>query len=224
MLSETEKKFSIIFSLILISELITGSHPDYEVLHYICKPAIVISLLVFFWIHSKRFNVKLRYLTVLALLFSLMGDILLMFVDRSPNYFLFGLVAFLVAHIMYISVFLLHRNTLIYPFRFSAILIVYGLGLYSFLQDGLNDMLFPVLIYMLVILIMVNTAFLRIKQTSSLSYNLVFIGAITFAISDSILALNKFNTPIAYSSLGIMLTYGLAQYLIVLGILKHRTT
>ena len=55
---------------------------------------------------------------------------------------------------------------------------------------------------------------------NSSSYNLVFIGAIFFMISDSILALNKFYQPIPFSNISIMLTYALAQYLIVLGILK----
>ncbi len=48
----------------------------------------------------------------------------------------------------------------------------------------------------------------------------VFIGAIVFVISDSILAINKFYTPIEKSSFFIMLTYLVAQYLIVIGVLK----
>ena len=56
-----------------------------------------------------------------------------------------------------------------------------------------------------------------VNQTS---YNLVFIGAIFFMLSDSILAANKFYQPIPLSNISIMVTYALAQYLIVLGILK----
>lgn len=48
----------------------------------------------------------------------------------------------------------------------------------------------------------------------------IFIGAIAFAISDSILAMNKFYAPIERNSFLIMLTYLVAQYLIVVGILK----
>jgi uncharacterized membrane protein YhhN len=48
----------------------------------------------------------------------------------------------------------------------------------------------------------------------------VFIGAIVFVLSDSILAVNKFYNPIQKSSFIIMLTYLVAQYLIVNGILK----
>jgi len=40
-------------------------------------------------------------------------------------------------------------------------------------------------------------------------------------ISDSLLAINKFMQPLPLSGLAIMLTYLLAQYLIVEGVLKH---
>jgi uncharacterized membrane protein YhhN len=48
----------------------------------------------------------------------------------------------------------------------------------------------------------------------------VFVGAISFVVSDSLLAINKFYEPIERSSFLIMLTYLVAQYLIVVGILK----
>jgi uncharacterized membrane protein YhhN len=43
-------------------------------------------------------------------------------------------------------------------------------------------------------------------------------------ISDSILAINKFHQPILWSNISIMVTYAIAQYLIVLGILKINVT
>ena len=43
-------------------------------------------------------------------------------------------------------------------------------------------------------------------------------------ISDSILALNKFHEPLPFSNISIMLTYALAQLLIVIGILKLKKT
>ncbi|MFD2915319.1 lysoplasmalogenase [Psychroserpens luteus] len=220
MLTSSEKKFSIVYSLIVIAELITGSLEDFSSLHYLFKPAIVISLLIFFLLKCKTLNKKLRLIIASALLFSLAGDILLMFVDKSPNYFLFGLVAFLIAHVMYVIAFLKHRNKTLNPFGFIAFLIVYAAGLFYLVKDGLNEMLIPVLIYMLVILSMSTAAYLRKGTVSKLSYTLVFLGALFFMLSDSILALNKFYEPLAYSNISIMLTYAIAQYLIIFGILK----
>lgn len=69
---------------------------------------------------------------------------------------------------------------------------------------------------------MVLTAFLRQKEVSKISFILVFLGAILFVISDSILAVDKFYMSLKYSSISIMLTYALAQYFIVIGLLKQR--
>ncbi|MEO1033904.1 MAG: lysoplasmalogenase family protein, partial [Bacteroidota bacterium] len=63
--------------------------------HYFAKPAIVISLLFLFIKTSGLLDKSLRNTTIAALIFSLLGDILLMFVDQSPHFFTAGLVAFL---------------------------------------------------------------------------------------------------------------------------------
>lgn len=220
MFTPSEKTFSLIFCLIVIAELISGTIPALEQLHFVTKPAIVGSLLIFFWIKCKTLEKSLRLLISFALLFSLLGDVLLLFIDESPNYFLTGLIAFLIAHIMYVIAFLKHRNKALKPIGFVLILLAYGLGLIYVLKDGLNDMLVPVIIYMIVILSMASTAFLRQGKVSKPSFILVFVGALLFMISDSILALNKFYSPLAYANIGIMLTYALAQFSIVFGILK----
>jgi uncharacterized membrane protein YhhN len=50
---------------------------------------------------------------------------------------------------------------------------------------------------------------------------LILAGAAFFMISDSLLALNKFYEPLPFSNISIISTYALAQYSIVLGILKQ---
>ena len=219
-LTNTEKQFSILFFVIVLFEIITGSTESLQIAHYIAKPAIVISLMFLFIKTSEGISKSIKRITLLALGFSVLGDILLMFVDQSPHFFTVGLVAFLLAHIMYIVVFLKHRNKQKSILSFVILLLVYASGLFYLLKDGLGEMFVPVIIYMIVILSMATTVFVRKGIVNSNSYNLVFIGAIFFMISDSILALNKFYQPIPFSNISIMLTYALAQYLIVLGILK----
>ncbi len=220
MQSKALKYFTIIFVLITLGELVSSNHSEYAFLHYYFKPAIVTSLILFFWSQTKYLNKGLRTLVSLALVFSLIGDILLMFVERSPNFFLFGLVSFLMAHIIYVIGFSKQRNKTLRPFGIIVLLLVYASGLFYLLKSGLNEMLIPVIAYMLVILSMATMAYLRKGKVSNLSYYLVLIGAIFFLVSDSILALNKFYEPQLYSSISIMLTYALAQYFIVVGILK----
>jgi len=224
MLTNTERQFTILFFIIVLIELLSGSTESLQNVHYIAKPAIVISLIFLFIKTSESLSKPIKTLTLLALIFSLLGDVLLMFVDKSEHFFTLGLVAFLTAHIMYVLLFLKHRNKGSFPYGFIILLLIFATSLFNFLKDGLGVMLIPVAIYMLIILTMATTAYLRKNSVNILSYGLVFLGAFFFLISDSILAINKFHQPILWSNISIMVTYAIAQYLIVLGILKINVT
>ncbi len=121
---------------------------------------------------------------------------------------------------MCILVFLKHRNTKKFPFKFTGLLLIYAIGLFYLLKEGLNDMLILVIIYILVILCMVTTAFWRRENINHLSFILVFLRAIFLILSDGILAINKFYKPLPFSNISILITYALAQYFMVIGILK----
>jgi len=220
-LTKAEKSFTIIFLAIVLLELFSSNIKSLLPIHVIAKPLILLSLIFFFINQGKHLSSKTKVITLLALLFSLAGDVLLMFTDISASFFLSGLVAFLLAHIMYIMVFLDKKNSKKIALIFITVLLIYAIGIFYLLKDGLGDMLIPVIVYMLVILTMVLTSTMRKGNVSNKSYNLVFIGAIFFVISDSFLAINKFYQPVPLSKIIIMSTYSLAQYLIVLGLLKQ---
>jgi uncharacterized membrane protein YhhN len=220
MLTKSEKLFSIIYGVILIAELICDNIEGLKIFHYATKPLVLFSLILFFLKHKNSLDNQTNLLILSALLFSLLGDILLMFTSNS-NFFMGGLAAFLMAHIMYILVFLKKKNRRKKALFFTVVLLIYGFIILYFLKDGLGDLLAPVIVYMLVILTMVIMAFLRHSSVSKLSYNLVFLGAILFITSDSLLALNKFHEPFRYAGILIMVTYAIAQFFIVLGLKKQ---
>ena len=159
--SKSEKSFTFLFIAIVIVELVSSSINSLSSLHYVAKPLILVSLILFFSINGAHLTRKTKLIMLFALVFSLLGDILLMFVDKSSNFFLGGLVAFLLAHIMYILVFLEKRNKAEKPITFIIMLLIYTSGLFYILRDGLGDMLIPVIVYILVILTMAITALLR---------------------------------------------------------------
>ena len=223
MLTKTEKSFTFIFTLIVLLELITNQFESLSQWHYAFKPMIVMSLIVYFLMHSKILDKTLKYLMLMALICSVGGDVFLMFDDQNPNYFIMGLIAFLLAHVMYILVYLKQRNTKRKPLPFILFLIIYATGLFCLIKDGLGAMFIPVIIYMFVILTMATTAFLRKGSVSIQNYKWVLLGAILFLISDSLLSVNMFYKPIAFANVLIMVTYAFAQYFIVLGILKPST-
>ena len=68
---------------------------------------------------------------------------------------------------------------------------------------------------------MVFMAFLRNGRTHRVSYLLVYLGALTFLASDSMIAVSRFEAPFWYDRYWIMLTYILAQFLIVNGLVAH---
>ncbi|WAC03218.1 lysoplasmalogenase [Lacinutrix neustonica] len=212
--------FYILFALLIGIETIIANLEGLQNVHYISKPLIVGALLFYFISKSKHLSFNIRKLTVLALGFSLIGDILLLFVFKSKAFFITGLLAFLIAHVMYSLLFFKQRNKSKKPQICIVLLVVYALILFWFLKSGLNDLLIPVILYMLVLLTMATLAFLRQGRANTVSYNLVLIGALIFIISDSLLAINKFYTPVPLSSFSIMFTYALAQLLITTGILK----
>lgn len=214
--------FLIIYIIILIFELIFDNIINLKPFHYLTKPLLVSSLIIFFFKQNPLQDNKSKLLVLSALLFSLLGDILLMFTEMNSLFFIGGLLAFLTAHVMYILVFLKKRNHAKNALPFILLLLVYAIGIFYFLKDGLGHLFIPVIIYMLVILMMVTTAFLREGTVPKNSYNLVFLGAVFFITSDSLLALNKFYNPLPFSGIWIMTTYALAQFFIVLGLKKQQ--
>jgi uncharacterized membrane protein YhhN len=73
----------------------------------------------------------------------------------------------------------------------------------------------PVLVYSIVISIMVLAAINRIGEVPNALK--VALGAVLFMVSDSLIAITKFGSDFAYSGFCVMLTYIVAQYLIVKG-------
>ena len=175
-----------------------------------------------FYCAEQKPKIKNKSHCFIGTCFFLMGDIFLMFVAHSSNYFMLGLISFFIAHLFYCWVFYNFRNPKINFFRLLFTLTFYALGLFYLLIKTLGDLLIPVVCYIIIILLMVITAFLRQKKVPQKSFTFVIIGAILFMVSDSILALNKFYMPLQFSNLSIMITYGLAQFFIVLGLLKQR--
>jgi len=219
-LTTTEKRFTLIFFLITILEIVCSNMHSIEHLRFYTKPLILISLIIYYFKMSSEIAKELRNFTLMALVFSLLGDVLLMFTHINANYFLSGLVAFLIAHVMYILVFRKQKNSDKPSLVFLIALLIYGALIFYVLGDRLADMLIPVVIYMLVILTMAFAASRRKGRVSLQSYNLVLIGALFFIISDSLIAINKFYTEVPLADILIMTTYAIAQYLIVLGLLK----
>ncbi len=214
----------LLLYVFLLIGTIAGAIFNIPALHLVCKPLLMPVLAYFFYINfSKPLNTFGKAI-IAALFFSWGGDVLLMFQAKHELYFVFGLVSFLIAHLFYCYAFtktkrpnksgeIFKNPWLVLPF------LCYGLGLMYILWPHLADMRIPVLVYGLIIMAMAIFAGNRYGKVNYSSFSAIFLGALIFISSDSLIALNKFYTPVLYSALWIMLTYCLAQYLIVRGAL-----
>jgi uncharacterized membrane protein YhhN len=166
-----------------------------------------------------------KKLLLSALLFSWIGDVILLFSEKAEIYFICGLVSFLLSHLLYISVFnkqIKPRNNgtkAVFWIGVTAI-IIYLMVMLFLLLPTLGDLKIPVFVYALVISTMLLFAFKGFLIWHKPANWYILIGAIVFISSDSVLAFNKFYYELRMSSFLIMVTYLVAQYLIVKGILK----
>ena len=161
-------------------------------------------------IHQKR---KTRYTLYnsIALIFALIGDILLI----GEQYFVFGLAAFLLAHIFFTIAFSSQKKFFNHPLILLALLTIGGIY-YYFLLPNLGNYQIPVFVYLLTILIMNWQALSlsRIKEYQNIQ--LLGIGALLFSFSDGVIAYTKFVEPLNYSSLLILPTYWAAIFIFTL--------
>lgn len=195
---------------------------------YITKPLLMPLLALSLWLHAGTLFIRARNLALVGLIFSFVGDTLLMFADRSANFFMLGLISFLLAHVCYITAFLNISNLkpgllkqmpwLILPF------IIYLIGFNYYLFDGVpGGLKMPVIIYSGVIMTMALSALHLKGIISGAAFQWFFVGALLFLISDSVLAAEKFKHLISNTGFNaaiiIMATYILGQFGIARGMM-----
>jgi uncharacterized membrane protein YhhN len=150
-----------------------------------------------------------KMMIIAGLVCSLAGDIFLML---PTDQFLPGLIAFLFAHLCYITAFASDINSLSWWPLIP--LIVWSIGFYLFISPALRKLIIPVIIYIVIILIMTWLAWERWIQTGQTEALLVLIGAVLFAISDTILTANRFKGAFKPAQALNLTTYFTAQLLI----------
>ncbi len=215
------KIFLCFFIILVISELFILMTPDLSEYRIVSKPVILLSLLLFYAFNSRHLKWEARIFTILALGLSLFGDVFLLFEEENSGFFIAGLISFLLAHICYIIVFSKDRHPKKFKYLFFLAIGAYSFMFFRLIYPGLQTMLIPVLIYVMVILGMLSTAFLR-RVDPQMSYFLILGGALLFLISDSLLAYNKFYGNFNNANLWIMFTYAMAQVSIVIGLIYSR--
>ena len=177
-------------------------------LFYLFKPLTMVLICLTAILGGSDLSVY-KVMIIGGLVCSLAGDIILMLpADR----FLLGLIAFLFAHLCYITAFAADINSLSWWPLIP--LIIWGIGFYLFISPSPGKLKIPVIIYIVIILIMTWLAWERWIQTGQTETLLVMIGAVLFAISDTILDANRFKGAFKPARALNLVTYFGAQWLI----------
>ncbi|MCB9762443.1 MAG: lysoplasmalogenase [Alphaproteobacteria bacterium] len=139
-----------------------------------------------------------------GLVMGALGDLLL----ALDGLFVPGLASFLVAHVLYAAAFTLDvralRPTRALPFA------VFGGLMLATLWGGLGEMAAPVSLYTAAICAMLWRAAARVQGRDWRRWA-GLVGAASFALSDSMIAVNLFHTPLYETGEAVMATYWLGQ-------------
>jgi uncharacterized membrane protein YhhN len=207
--------FLILFTLIGIADLAALSW--YEAYRFFTKPLIMICLIGYFLWETKAVESKRPvYIFLFALIFAWLGDCFLL----GTDYFIYGLLSFLIMQILYTKSFLIGRN---YHGKrelfFALILLTFTICINSVLWPHVAAMRIPVIIYTLAIAVMSYVAYTR--DFTQVGYQTIWIGTLFFVVSDSVLSINLFLGAVPLGGLIVMSTYIVAQYLITTGFVSY---
>jgi uncharacterized membrane protein YhhN len=157
---------------------------------YIFKPLTSLLFILTAWSGGLAGTYDLRIF--IGLVVCMIGDIAL--IPKGRPWFMAGLVAFLVGHVLYILAF----NSLVYFSSLNllvvALIFVISGGVLAWLWPHLTSMRIPVLAYVLVISVMVWSAW-AVFFNSGLSLTarlLIGVGATSFYFSDLFVARHAF--------------------------------
>ncbi|MFJ4454681.1 lysoplasmalogenase [Pseudomonas sp. NPDC089392] len=181
---------------------------DTPLLALLAKPIPVLALIA--WLRSAPASPYRNWISV-GLAFSVLGDILLAI---PADLFVFGLVAFLCAHLAYLRAYCsITLRPALPALLFSALT---GITLFSVLAShGLGPLLIPVAVYALAISAMLWRALA--------CGGLAALGAGLFVFSDSLIGIDRFVSPFAAAPYLIILAYWLGQWAIASSV-GHRST
>jgi uncharacterized membrane protein YhhN len=192
-------------------------------LEYVAKPAVMVCL--FIWLYITTGLQGVAFWFGVGIIFSLAGDVLLML--SLERMFVFGLLAFLLAHIAYLAGFQNELRTVsFWSVLLLAIIAVNAVRLMrriisAMRAKGQNRLVNPVIVYSSVISVMLYAAMTTLsnpawKAGASL---LVGLGAFLFYASDLILAWNKFVSPIKNGRMINIGLYHLGQIGLIAGVI-----
>lgn len=203
----------LLIGLLAAAAYFYGLVADQYMLRLFTKPLPVLCLIA--WLAPFPDADHRRIAMALAL--SVIGDILLEF---EPPFFVPGLVAFLGAQVVYIVAFTArdHRP----QWLRAAPAALFGIGAYLWLAPSLGGLRGAVAAYVVAICLMLWRAWATLGGAHPQRLaGFAAVGATAFALSDILVAYNRFIAPVLALKVLLMVLYWTAQWLIAASVARH---
>ncbi len=193
-------------------------------LERVVKPATLALLTLWFWLAAPTLQQPFIVAFIAGLLFSLAGDIFLLFPDA---HFLKGLIAFFLAHLAYLAAFnprgpWLEARTCWLAAGIAILAYFLTRRIVAGLQaSGRDSLVAPVILYAVVLSLTLwsTLATLFRPEWPPRGATLAAAGGALFFLSDALLAWNRFVQPLRHGRLANMISYHLAQGCMAFGLL-----
>ena len=214
------KDFSKLYFAFVLFKLATAYRPD-DILVHISASLFLISLLIYFVYRTGEVMEPTKWLVTGTLLCAIASKSFL--VNSSDTFFILAVVTGAFRHLLYIIFFYMRRAG-----SFSIPLFLSNLFLVAILIVSLNNfvdipdnMFYAINIYGIILGFNLIIA-MQFNYSNGIKNYWVPVGVSLFIVSDLILAASKFSgIENQYLDLIVVFTYGLAQYLVILGILLY---
>lgn len=183
------------------------------------KGFIVFSLLAFYVTTAANPS----WLVVIALLFSWIGDLLL--IPHGTKWFVAGGISFMVSHLFFVFAYMdgidFGKVNPWFIVLFACLYVSAVALIFVKLVPRLpKPLIAPMALYLCINGCMNCFAIFRLISNPCAATIITVVGAVSFFISDTMLYFLKFNKDFLLKShFGVMLSYCLAEFLIVLGLI-----
>lgn len=198
-----------------------GQIVDDYLLRVIVKPIPVLVMAALVFMVSRRHTDSI--LVIVGLVCSSFGDLFLE-LDMGPT-FLLGMIAFLLGHLAYVAAYTTRTTRIsggLEPGPLALVpFVVWVVWAISHVWGGLGELRWPVVVYTGVIAVMMwrATVMVSAHPKPNVWTWCALAGAVSFGFSDTLIALDKFGSPIDGVRIPIIATYWLGQALIAASVL-----
>ncbi len=216
--------FNVFYLFIIVANVYALIFQN-QLVSMVAMPSIAISLMLYL-LFKTRLQESFQKLIFSGLVFSLAGDVQLLFSTSAGFYLLTALLATLMSYLFYAAAYYIdYKRDSKQTKRVGNILIVFlfliTVSFYIAGSKNLNEFRYPALAYLLVLSIMTVLAGYRHKRVNRRSFKLILTGSFAFVLSDISIGYYHFIESEEMIMLSYMVAYLIAQYLVIIGSIER---